>query len=256
MTLRQVVLVASVLLAPIFNIINAQPQISQSELARRLVQGNANERTAAFGMARAIGSQRIDPNLRAALITALEREGRLNAQRRRGEIEFQMYPELIAGLAELVAEFEDPRSIPALAGALGASPPAVFALADFGEPAGQPVLDVVTSTDDASVVMDALTSLRLMAEGVGVRPLTSKTLEDIRRVAEERLNGQQSVTTLWRAIDLAVVLKDSDLRRTVELLAADGNAVLARGVTDPELVEATQKLAADRLAGIPPLPRR
>jgi hypothetical protein len=143
-----------------------------------------------------------------------------------------------------------------LAGALGTSPPALFALADFGEPAAQPVLDVVTSTDDASVVMDALTSLRLMAEGVGARPLATKTLRDIRRVAEQRLTGKQSVTTLWKAIDLAVVLKDPDLRRTVESLASDANAVVARGISDPELIRQTQMLAADRLAGVPPLPRR
>lgn len=248
------------MLVPVFSIATVQAQtstrVSQNELARQLIQGNETERSTAFGMVRAIGTQRIDPNLRAALITALEREGSLNAQRRRGEIEFQKNPELIAGLAHLVAEFRDPRSISALAGALGASPPAVFALADFGEPAAQPVLDVVTSTDDASVIMDGLTSLRLMAEGVGARPLTTKTLNDIRRVAEQRLTGRQFVTTLWRAVDLAVVLNDPDLRRTVELLASDESAVVARGITDRELIEATQKLAADRLAGVPPLPRR
>ena len=255
MTLRQVVLVANVLLAPVLNIVNAQTQVSQSELARQIVQGNGNERSRAFGMAREIGAQGINPELRTALISGLEREGSLHAQRRRGEIGVLENPELIAGLAHLVAEFRDPRSIPALAGAPGTSPPALFALADFGEPAAQPVLDVATSTDDASVVMDALTSLRLMAEGVAARPLTTKTLSDIRRVAEQRLTGQQSVTTLWRAIDLAVVLNDPDLNRTVESLASDGNAVFARGISDPDLVFATQRRAADRLAGVPPLPR-
>ncbi len=256
MTLRQQVLVANVLLALMLNIVNAQAQVSQSELARQLVQGNGSERSSAFGMAQVIGAQEINPELRAALITALEREGSLNAQRRRGEIGFLENPELIAGLAHLVAEFRDPKSIPALAGALGTSLPAIFALADFGESATQSVLDVVTSTDDGSVVMDALISLRLMAEGVGVRPLTTKTLNDIRRVAEQRLTGAQWVTTLWRAIDLSVVLKDPDLKRIVESLASDENAVAARGITDPELIKQTQKHAADRLAGVPPLPRR
>ncbi len=256
MTLRQVVLVANVLLATVINIVNAQAQVSQSELARQIVQGNENERSSAFSMAREIGAQGITPELRTALITGLEREGSLHAQRRLGEIGFLENPELIAGLAHLVAKFRDPRSIPALAGALGTSPSALLTLADFGEPAAQPVLDVVTSTDDGSVVMDALTSLRLMVEGVRARPLTTKTLNDIRRVAEQRLTGEQSVTTLWRAIDLAVVLKDPDLRRTVESLASDGNAVVTRGITDLELIRETQMLAADRLAGVPPLPRR
>lgn len=256
MTLRHVVLVASVLLTPFLGTVNAQPRISQSELAQQMIRGDSNERSRAFEMARAIDVQSINPELRAALITGLEREGRLHAQRRRGEVVSLENPELIAGLALLVSEFRESRSIPALVGALGSSPPAVYALADFGEPAARPVLDAVAGTDDASVVMFALTTLRMMLEGVAERPLTTGTLDDIRRVAAQRLTGKQSVTTLWRAIDLAVALNDPELRQTVQRLASDRSAVVTRGITDPELIEATQKLAADRLAGIPPLPRR
>jgi hypothetical protein len=256
MTLRYVVLVAVVLVTSVINTANAQTPISQSELARQLVHGNRDERSRAIMMAQALGAPRINPALRGALIAGLEREGRLHAQRRRGEIGYFENPELIAELARLVAEFRDPRSIPALAGALGTSPPAVYALAEFGEPAVQRVLDVVTRTEDGSVIMDALICLRLMAEGVRTRPLTPRTLGNIRRVAEQRLTGQQFVTTLWRAIDLAVALRDSTLRQTVQSLASNRSAVLARGITDPELIETTQKHAADRLAGVPPLPRR
>jgi hypothetical protein len=235
---------------------NAGAQVNQSELARQLLRGSADEQRMSFEIARAMGAQRVAPELRAALATALEREGSLRARRRHGEIDFLENPELIAGLAQLVAEFRDPRSIPALAGAFGTSPPAVYALADFGEPAAESVLGMIMSTDDASVVMDALIGLRFMAEGVRERPLTAGTLRSMRRVAERRMTGTQSVTTLWRAIDLAVALNDPDLMRIVQSIASDRNAVISRGISDPELIAYTQRLAADRLAGVLPLPRR
>jgi hypothetical protein len=194
--------------------------------------------------------------LRAAIIARLELEGDLNAQRRRGEIEVLENVELISGLAQLVSEFQDPASIPALTGALGTSPPAMFALANFGGPAAQSLVEVAVSTDDASIAMDALTSLRLMVDARQERPLSNETMDSIRRVAEARLTGKQQVTTLWRAIDLAVAIKDPALLRTVDLLASDHDAVVARGITDPALIDATRKLAADRLSGILPLPRR
>jgi len=51
-----------------------------------------------------------------------------------------------------------------------------------------------------------------------------------------------------------VVLNDAGLRGIVEALASDPNEVIARGVTDPGDIARTQKWAADRLAGVPPLP--
>lgn len=230
--------------------------VSQSELARRVVHGEAHERIRAFGLIRGMKAQEINEPLRAALITMLEREGTLNTQERRGETDLMDGPEMIGELAGLVAEFRDPRSIPALAGALGTSPRAIHALADFGEAAAPAVLDVVKRADDAGVLMDGLVGLRFMAEGVRERPLTPRTLSGLKRTAEQRMTGMQPVTTLWRAIDLAVALKDPDLRRTVQSIASDRNAVISRGISDPELIRYTQRLAAERLAGIQPLPRR
>ncbi len=255
MTLNKVVLVANILLVLVPNIVNAQAQVSQSEIARQLQTDNRDERARALRMAQAIGAQGIDTELREALISALEVEGRLHMQRVRGEIEPLDNPLLVAKLANFVIEFRDSRSIPGLTGALGMAPPVIFALADFGEPAVQPVLDIVASTDDGSVLMDALATLRFMVEGAEARPLSTTTLSEIRGVAERFLTGEQSVVTVWRAIDLAVALDDPGLRRTVESLASDVGAVFARGISEPDLVFKTQKRAADRLAGDPPLPR-
>jgi hypothetical protein len=53
-----------------------------------------------------------------------------------------------------------------------------------------------------------------------------------------------------------LALNDAQLRRIVHSLAHESNEVRARGVTEPDLIARTQKIAADGLAGVPPLPRR
>jgi hypothetical protein len=234
----------------------ARAQDSQGEIARQLRQGDGRERGKALVTSRSIGSRRIGPELRAALIAALEREGRLHARRRSGEIGRLENSELIAGLANLVVEFRDASSIPALAGSLGTAPPVIFALADFGEPAAAPIMEVLRNSQDPSVEMDALIGLRLMVEGKSSRPLSAKSLLAMKVLAAQRLAETHMVTTLWRAIDLAVALDDPDLRRTVESFAVDSKAAVARGITDPDLIEDTRRLAADRLRGVLPLPRR
>lgn len=209
-----------------------------------------------------MGPQNAGPELRAALIAVLESETRAHLEAykadRSGQMpEFVESPELIGRVIRAVAQLEDPKTIPALAGALGTGFTAIRALVGFGQQAAPAVLDVVRSPNSTHYQVDAgLIALRLMVERTPSRPLSSDTLDQIGRVAQERLTGNQYFTTLWWAIDLAVVLNDVELRRIVESLASDWNEVVARGVDDPDLIERTQKRASDRLAGIAPLPRR
>ena len=234
--------------------------IDQAEVARRLLTGNGSERGRALVSVLQIGREFVTRQLRSALITALEREGRLvaeiRAHRARGAVVPDLEnPELIAGLAKVVATFREPRVIPALAGALGNSPQAIHALAEFGEPAAPAVFQVIENTASGSVEMDALLTLRFMAEGVG-GPLTAGTRDRMRQVARERLTTQQnSIVAVWQAIDLAVALDDAELRQLVQSLASNRNAVIALRSTDAELITRTQRLAAERLAGVPPRPR-
>ena len=98
MMLNKVVLVANVLLVLVPNIVNAQAQVSQSEIARQLLQADRDERGRALALAQSIGAQGIDSELREALISALENEGNLHAQLRREEIGPLENPVLIAKL--------------------------------------------------------------------------------------------------------------------------------------------------------------
>lgn len=152
----------------------------------------------------------------------------------------------------------DPDSIPALVSAVGLGATSVYhALAAFGEPAAVAVARLVQQPDARlSVVNDGLLTLRFLVEDGGWRTLSPPALQAVRHVARQRLTGTQSVTTLWWAIDLAVASDDRELRTIVAAFAADHNEAIARGVLDLELAQRTQKRAADRLAGVPPLPPR
>ncbi len=240
-------------------------QVDQSALAQQVLGESARERAIAVTVAEGLGPENIRPQLRAALITALEREGRVHVERaqaaRRGETLPELEaPELIALVAGAVAGLHDAASIPALASfGLGTGGPPIETLAAFGDQAAPAVLAVVMSPNSLHDTVDSgLITLRFMVEGEGDQPLGIGTVDQIRSAAEKHLaTGKGSkITTLWRAIDLAVVLNDSKLRGTIKTIASDWNAVLALGVDDPALVEQTQRRAADRLSGVPALPKR
>lgn len=260
-TRRYVVLVVTALFAAAVGAPAGHAQVDQSALARQILGTNATERSRAVETARSLGAENLGPELRAALIRALEREGEIRAQRyhagRRGEVVEPMEdPELIAKLARVVAELRDPRAIPALTAALGTGSPVTRALVSFGEDAVPSLLAAVRSPESIEYVVEgALMTLRFLVEGAGPRPLSATALDGIREAVRQRITGRQYFTTLWDAIDLAMALNDADLRRIVQSLASDREQVVARGIEDPELIEETQRLASERLAGVPPKSR-
>jgi hypothetical protein len=252
MNRRRVVAMLAALQVVTFATATGQAQGGQHALAQQVLSGNVADQSRAVWAAMALGSQATGP-LRAALITLLERNNRIldEAAKRKVTLDRLIDPEFVAHVAHAVSQLEDPQAIPALAGALGSGSTLVRdALADFGERAAGAVVRVVTNpeTRDHEAVDDGLLSLRFMVEGRGARPLSAGTLDEIRRAAKQRLTGKQYFTTLWKAIDLAVVLDDSELTRIVESLTTNRGEVAARGIEDPELIQDTQKLAAGRLA--------
>lgn len=229
-----------------------QAQVDQHALAQRILNGTVADQSGAVWDALVLGPQMTGLELRTALITLLERNNRIvdEAAKRNVAVATLVNPELVAHVAHAVSQLEDPQAIPALAGALGTGSTLVpDALADYGEQAAAPVLSVVTSPESRkAAVADGLLALRFMVERKETRPLSAATLIEIRRAAKQRLTGTQHSPTLWKAIDLAVVLGDPELIRIVESLAADRDEVVARGIEYPGTIEYTQKLAAGRLA--------
>lgn len=257
-TPRHPVLLATVLMIAL-NVTAGRAQGDQAALARRLIQGDAMERGRALEAAQALGAKNTGPELRAALITLLERNNRIvvQAATRKQALATLEDPEFIAHVAHVVSQLEEPQAIPALAGALGTGSTLVpDALADFGDRAVPAVLAVVIAPESRySAVDDGLITLRFLVEGAGSRSLSAGALDQIRSAAKQHLTGTQYFTTLWRAIDLAVALKDPDLRRIVASLASDTSEVIARGVTARALIDRTQQQASQRLSGSPPVPR-
>jgi hypothetical protein len=154
-------------------------------------------------------------------------------------------------------DLKSPQAIPELVKTLGLGFTFVpHQLAEFGEDAEPAVLAVVTSSEsDREAVYTGLMALRFMIEGAGPRPLSPGARERIRQAAEQWLAARrQSILTLGAAIDLAAALDDPDLRRILQSLASDPNAVASRGISAGS-IEGIRKRAADRLAGVPPLPR-
>jgi hypothetical protein len=208
----------------------------------------------------------VSEDLKMVLITALELEGQRIKDReasiRQGRLPAPSDdPELMLGLIRVVVPFKDPRAIPALAGVLGTGMRSVRALVAFGDAAVTSTVAVVASPESmTAAVDDGLVALRMMVElQTPQRRLLPTSLAEIRRAAELRLRtpgraSSNGVTVRW-AIDLAAALNEPALRAVVQALASDPGESISRGIVDPRLIEKTQKQAADRLAGIPALPR-
>lgn len=253
MNRRRVVPLLAALQVVMLATATGQAQSDQHTLAQLILSGNVADQDGAVWAAMTLGPQMTGPELRAALIALLDRSiGLVDEARKRGEA-VSVGSEFVAHVAHAVSQLEDPQAIPVLARALGKTGSTLVpdALADFGERAAGAVLRVVTDPEaHYETVSDGLLSLRFMVEGRGARPLSAATLSEIRGAAKQRLTGKQDAPTLWKAIDLAVVLGDPELRRIVESIAADRGEILARGIEDSGLIEVTQKLAAGRLANL------
>lgn len=226
----------------------ASDQAGQRQLAERVLSADLDEQGRALQEIQAAGIGTAGPTVRDALIKALDREASVHRRRqaasRKGEpLDNLANPERLFELARLVTELREPLAIPALAGTLGTGMGVVRALVAFGEPAAGPVIRTVASAQTHyDAVDDGLVTLRMLVEMQEERPLDPGTMNQIRGVAAMRLNAPgyelaSTGVTLRRAIDLAVVLNDPQLRQTVEGLASDPDEVRARGVRDPVLID-------------------
>jgi hypothetical protein len=250
----QVAVTTLALLAGLNDIVFGQDQRS---IAAQVLSANADERNRGLEAAKAIRPENVGPELRNGLITLLERQNAMVEKARMMGVTIDTFenPEFITGVHHVVAGLNHPDTIPALVQALGMGT-AIRTLVKFGEQAAPAVLAVATSPKNTYETVDeALRILRLMVETRNERPLSPGTLEQIRRIARQRLTGEQYFTTLWYAMDLAVLFDDAQLRAIVQDIAAHPSEIVARGITEPDIIEKTQKRAADRLAGAPALPR-
>jgi hypothetical protein len=237
----------------------AVAQVDQAVLAQQLLGPDVEQRARAFAVARELGPAEIEDDLRVALISLLERTNEIipKVARSKQTVDQLEDPLFIAALSRQVANLDDVRAIPALSKAVYGGITVTRALAAFGERAVPDILRVVTSTESHHTLVDhGVLALRMMAERPEYRSASSTTHQQMKAAAVQRLQRPGYFTTLWQAIDLAAVLGDSELRQMLQRLAASPDAVIATGITaEADIVQMTQKRAAERLAGVPPLPR-
>jgi hypothetical protein len=245
------------LLLPLFAPPRVLCQIDQVELGKTLIGGNFAEREAAVATLGSMDPAAFSPLLRLAAVTAVDRDV---AVFRRAKIHGTVMgpwslPSLLT-LTKVVANLRDSTVIGSLVVTVGMGGPGVVrALAEFGEPAVEPlVAEIHSSGEREADVIAGLLTLRAIVERRSERPLSERALTSIQGVAMACLTGVQEPGVLWRAIDLAVALDDPNLRTIVQSLASDSAAVVARGVTEPALIESVRRRAADRLAGVPAPP--
>ena len=236
---------------------------TQHDVAKKLISRDSAMRLDGLRMAQMVRPQYASKELRIGLIVSLDVEGaayqahlRANRQAGRGN-GASARPVSVAHdrLLTTVAALKDTMAIPALAMSLGTGMTPIRALTEFGQPATTMTLRVANAPTEHEQVADALLVLRLMAENVSVRPLTPATHAQLHAVAAKRLTGAQSLDVVLRAIDLAIVLGDADLRQTVTALAANPGEAHRRGIQDANQIAQVQRQARDRLAGVPAQPR-
>ncbi len=235
----------------------------QQELAREVLSESVEVQGRALQGVAGIPRDEIGPGLRAAIIKALERENTKHMHHRLADRAGKhppplKAPEMYFQIGEAVIELRDPASIPALAGALGTGTAVARALAAFGLQAVPTLLEVVTAVEnDPSEVNNGLLALRFIAEKNEAQALKGNLRDQVVAAARQRLATGKGMftTTLWNAIELAATLNDPELRKTVESIGYDRREVIRRGITDPQLIEQTQRYAIKALSGVPLLPR-
>ena len=200
------------------------------------------------------GGPGASPQLRAELVSALERAAAKEAERlQRGGFATEAEGEVRLELVAAVGRLGDPSTIPLLADVL-----ADFSrdyLADFGELALDDVLRVVQDPDSPDgAIREGLTALRFMVEDGSLR---AASLDRVRTATRGHLERPRNFAVLGRAAQLGFVLGDSEFVALVESFAEDPEAIIALGITTARSIEHVQKRYMRALLdGKPPKPLR
>jgi hypothetical protein len=230
---------------------------TQKDVARMLMSSDSAQQSEGLRMAQMVQPQYATKELRFGLVVALDREAAAYQQRLRNEPgngrPVSRYHDV---LLTTVIALKDSVTIPVLAHSLGTGMAPIRALAEFGPTGVSAALSVANAaSSESEQVADGLLTLRLIVEN-SPRPLNEEKRARVHSATVTRLSGRQPLEVLLRAIDLAVVLGDADLRQTVGRLANSAREVRQRGVEDANAIAKAQQQARDRLAGVPAQPRR
>jgi len=279
--LIRIVWVVGLTLAVASPLSQARAQVDQHALARNLLGEDGDAALAAMHeAAMTLKAPEMGPELRAALITVLERQNKTFLTYKRmmasgvvdgieDPTEFppemqEFWGEGYFFLIETVISLRDPLAIPALVGAVGNANVVHLALAEFGENAAPALLSIAEGgAEEESQATMAIRALTLIVKDPKAQPISQNILERTRRLAREQLTTQTQYPSMIRsfsnlramrveaAISLALRLGDPSLREVVLSLARDPESVRRLGVRDAANMELIQRHAAEALARPP-----
>jgi hypothetical protein len=219
-------------------------QETQRTLASQVMGHDLRAAAEAVSLSETIEPSQVGPELRAALISHLERLNNPTP-----ELESVRHSEHYLRAAVAVARLRDPNSMPALLAAIGTGNSVSAALVSFGADAVPGILEVVGNPESSNEdIYGSLFSLTRIVENASRTPLPDEMLARIRRVAEARLVVEQHAVDLMRAIDLAIALGDEELSEVIRALASDPDQVRARGIDDPRRIARVQRYATEALS--------
>lgn len=182
--------------------------------------------------------------LRAAVVDLLLQQREGNTSLHDGHV--------VVALAEValeIAQAGDPVAIPALAAFPMFGWEFYWALVSLGEPALRAVLEAASSPpSDEGRISGALETLAMFVDEWGPEAFDEHTYAEMKGLAARYLLGPTYWTILGSAIELAIQLKDPDLRSQVEELAASDDAVRAHGIEEAYDIGKIREKAAERLA--------
>ena len=191
-------------------------------------------------------------DVRMALITALDRANEeYFASWQDAEWTYsEGQGELLLDLIETVARLEDARAIPALVRSVHTGRGTWQALADFGEPALDPILIAwekrpTTSSMPASMNGNLLSAMAYLVAG---GELSDSNRARVTDVAWDVLTGLGDELSFGGgAIDLAVSLANPALRARVEAMAQNRQELVNRGIEEPWRVDFMMRRARGAL---------
>ncbi|MDE2975539.1 MAG: hypothetical protein OXU64_12610 [Gemmatimonadota bacterium] len=229
---------------------DAGSSLTQTEIARLLVSprpGEVGRGIMQLGMPRGgirlpgIPPEEWGPELRAAIVRAVEQKAWLDAPEGWGELHNELYDAVV-----VIGEMGDPAAIGPLA-SFGMSGLSVFdALVSLGQPALREVIRTAKGPGGTRVQRSARRAafivMAMFVDERGPQGLDAGLLSEIRGLAASALDDPELV---MRAIDLSVLLGDAELTGKVKRLAAAPSAAL--GITDAVRIDKIRERARGRL---------
>ena len=230
----------------------SDPSLTEAEVARLLVSVRPEEvrrgirqlgmRRGAFRLP-GVPPEKWGPEIRAAVVRAVEQEAWLDAPEDWGELHVELY-EAVA----VIGEMGDPIAIAPLAGFGMTGFPVYETLVYLGEPALREVIATATAPGrtrtQRSARRSAFVVMAMFVDERGPQGLGAGLLSEIRSMAASALDDRELV---MEAIDLSVLLEDAELAGTVERLATTPSSVQALGITDSVRIAEIRERARVRL---------